>query len=326
MIKQIHIKNITAFNGSLDIPLSQLNIWTGDSSSGKTLLLKMIDIVSNSMEIAFNLNTEQSKQNLFLQQFAQQLHLKSKADWHNLFNCNTEEQSAGFSIQFLGNENYTLQLERGNGVTATLPTKPYPFNILGLFNTSVVCFGSENDSLGAFFDKIRHAKKSIVSQRLKAIADKIYTEIQMEFHDGTYQLLAKNGRILGLNRVSASEQRLALLHYVISSGALQVGSVLMIDDPELHLSPKQQKLVADVLFELSQENVQVIIATKSLFFLREMEILNSVAKEKGEQVQQCWVGFNKESGKIEHGEDFSYLTYTPIIDAEIEQMDRFLAI
>ena len=49
-------------------------------------------------------------------------------------------------------------------------------------------------------------------------------------------------------------------------------SLIFIDEPEAHLHPSWQVIMADVLFELSRQGVTVVIATHSVDILKWLEV------------------------------------------------------
>jgi energy-coupling factor transporter ATP-binding protein EcfA2 len=68
-------------------------------------------------------------------------------------------------------------------------------------------------------------------------------------------------------------RKLAMLIFLLRYGVLERGSTLFWDEPEANLNPAATKLLAAALYALAGDGVQVIVATHSLFLLREFEIL-----------------------------------------------------
>ncbi len=68
------------------------------------------------------------------------------------------------------------------------------------------------------------------------------------------------------------------MSYLIKNGALNKNSILFIDEPESNLNPKLIKDIAKFIIYLEKLNIQIFIATHSLFFIKELEILRKKRK------------------------------------------------
>ena len=65
---------------------------------------------------------------------------------------------------------------------------------------------------------------------------------------------------------------LGILALLIERKVLDKGSYLFIDEPEAHLHPSWQVIMAETLFELSRQGVNVVIATHSADILKWLEV------------------------------------------------------
>lgn len=59
-----------------------------------------------------------------------------------------------------------------------------------------------------------------------------------------------------------------LVSFVALGTLLPEGTVVMIEEPEIHLHPKMQRIICEILAEIADEGKQVIITTHSEHFLR----------------------------------------------------------
>ena len=119
---------------------------------------------------------------------------------------------------------------------------------------------------------------------------------------------------------------LATLIYLIRHGAIaEKGETLFWDEPESNLNPSYIRWVAKALHWLAQAGLQVIVATHSLFFLRELEIL--LAQSASTSVQARFFGLQQtDSGvAIEQGAHIDDIGGFAALEESLLQSDRYLA-
>ena len=90
----------------------------------------------------------------------------------------------------------------------------------------------------------------------------------IEFAPGAKQRVTSKGKFL-IQRASSSVRSLVMLNYYILHKA-RVGDILMIDEPELNLHPKNQILLARLIVLLSRANIKVFITTHSDYMVHEL--------------------------------------------------------
>ncbi len=119
----------------------------------------------------------------------------------------------------------------------------------------------------------------------------------------------ENGRNFSLPVTAMGIANLGILALLIERKVLDKGTFLFIDEPEAHLHPAWQVVMAESLFELSRQGVNVVIATHSADILQWLDVhvkknpddeqliaLNQfpVKKDKAEE------DFETKMGKIMH--------------------------
>lgn len=82
----------------------------------------------------------------------------------------------------------------------------------------------------------------------------------------------ENGRNFSLPVTAMGIANLGILALLIERKVLDKGSFLFIDEPEAHLHPAWQVRMAENLFELSRQEVNVVIATHSAEILKWLEV------------------------------------------------------
>lgn len=82
----------------------------------------------------------------------------------------------------------------------------------------------------------------------------------------------ENGRNFSLPVTATGIANLGILALLIERKVLDEGTFLFIDEPEAHLHPAWQVIMAESLFELSRQGVNIAIATHSVDILQWLEV------------------------------------------------------
>ena len=80
------------------------------------------------------------------------------------------------------------------------------------------------------------------------------------------------GRSFPLVTAAAGVANIGVLAMLIERKVIDHGTMLFIDEPEAHLHPGWQVVVAQALFQLAREGVRVVLATHSLDILKWLEV------------------------------------------------------
>lgn len=146
-------------------------------------------------------------------------------------------------------------------------------------------------------------------------------------------VLDKNGRFylripgqgnLEMPLVAEGLRKLAMLARLITTGSLLDKGYLFWDEPESNLNPKLIKLVAQAAVDLCQQGIQVVMATHSVFLLRELEII--LAQKELSQVKHRFFALKPTSDgvEVEQGNTIDELRTLTLLDEELAQSDRFM--
>lgn len=135
----------------------------------------------------------------------------------------------------------------------------------------------------------------------------------------------EDGSILLSQLLAEGHRKLAMLVYLLRYGVIERGSTLFWDEPEANLNPAALKLLAQVLHVLSGRGIQIILATHSLFLLRELEILQLDAKKAVQPVPRYFgLGLRRGSVVVTQGDDIAEIEPLVSLDESLQQSDRFL--
>ncbi|MFZ1389864.1 MAG: AAA family ATPase [Thiolinea sp.] len=142
--------------------------------------------------------------------------------------------------------------------------------------------------------------------------------------DRFYFVTTEQGKI-EMHMVAEGIRKLAMLAQLIAVGALQKGGYLFWDEPEANLNPRLIKVVASVIHELSKMEIQIFIATHSLFLLRELEVLQGAEKKA---LPQRYFALKKSNGgvELEQGDSIEDINTLVVLDEELLQSDRYMAL
>ena len=165
---------------------------------------------------------------------------------------------------------------------------------------------------GARLDHI----KDIVNELEQIIGAEVKKE------HGKFYLYSKGGGRIEIDLAAEGIRKLATLAYLLKNGSLTNTTALFWDEPEANLNPLLIRKLANMLMLLSQKKFQIIIATHSLFLLKELHILS---KQIGaEKVRYFGLSQNATfSSVVSVTDDLESLPNIASLDAELEQTDRF---
>ncbi len=118
-------------------------------------------------------------------------------------------------------------------------------------------------------------------------------------------------------------RKIALLTYLVMNGGLRNKSLLFWDEPEVNLNPKLMKDLAEALVDLTEKGVQVILATHSLYLLRELTIARA---KKFAKIPARFIALSLVDDIVKVSQSDVMEDVDPIasLDAELEQGDRYL--
>ena len=92
----------------------------------------------------------------------------------------------------------------------------------------------------------------------------------------------------------------------------------------LTLTPKLIKILAHVIVNLSDQGIQVFIATHSVFLLREIAIITANIKVPRSRYFALVASGDEEVSKLEQSDSIEGLDTLVLLDEELRQSDRFM--
>lgn len=344
MLKRLTVRNYTVFaDASIDWSPG-INVILGENGTGKSQLLKLayaVAWVSSAQEKA----SRQTKEAL-QKRLADKLvatcrpeylgRLVSRQQGRNRCDVDVEfanSADTGFAFSFATNARTEVKLERMPHAYLSAPPIFIPTReMLSIYPG----FASVYENQHLEFDETyydlakalggnalkKHTAK--VQQLIDALEDLMDGHIRQD--GGRFYLFpnkAGTGKV-EIPLVAEGLRKLAMLAYLLINGSLKGRGTLFWDEPETNLNPKLMVRLAQALVELTEQGFQVVLATHSLFMLREIEL---VQRQRKARVPARFIGLamNGETATVEQSQDIAGIQTLVLLDEELHQSDRYLA-
>ena len=173
-------------------------------------------------------------------------------------------------------------------------------------------------TLGLPYEKEKVAEYEMIITKLeKAIDGRIFLRNEkFYFHPNS----ALPEQDFDINMTAEGWRKLGMILQLLRNGGLHSGMSLFWDEPEANLNPQLIRLIANIIVELSKLDIQIFIATQSLFLVNELELL--IAEQK---IKEGIRYFNLRKGNpVEQGDTFTELQNVLLVDESIKQSNRYL--
>lgn len=269
-INKISIKNFTVFE-SFELDFSPcMNVIVGENGTGKTHLMKLVDMFAKSTEENIDIN---SSAHYYFQCSNTEL-LKNKNIGVASININYDDCDVSCTIYNKTSKDMCVRTS-SNINSIFIPAKDMLTHSKG--------FCSLYDARYIPFDV---TYKNIVSRallpNLKQTPDigiKILPTIEkiiggkVIVKDEVFYIEDVDGNHVRFSLVAEGEKKFALLWQLIANGSITKDSILLWDEPEANINPKLLNDIAEMLLELSRNGVQVIVSTHNYMFAKYVEVL-----------------------------------------------------
>jgi energy-coupling factor transporter ATP-binding protein EcfA2 len=147
---------------------------------------------------------------------------------------------------------------------------------------------------------------------------------ELRLLNGELVLAREDGSTLESTLMAEGHRKLALLIYLVRHRVIEAGGALFWDEPEANLNPAAVRLVAAALYALAQGGAQVVLATHSLFLLREFEVL-AAQQPMALPPRYFALGFNGKKGvTVSANNDLAAIDPLVLLDEDLAQSDRFI--
>lgn len=347
MLKQLNVKNLTLFPGEHVLDFAGgLNVFVGENGSGKTHLMKMAYSLVATSEEAGRRPAQGVPTKTYLQKaYADKLLGVFKPDALGRLASRKQgrarcevvldfaEADYNVSINFATNAQSDVQVDCLpkqwiEKRALFIPTRElmtiYP-GFVTLYDMHYVPFEEtwRDTCIHLGVPQLKGRRAAAINELLepleKAMGGKVFLD-----KSGRFYLSVFGAGSMEMQLVSEGLRKLAMLAQLIANGVLQENGYVFWDEPESNLNPKLIKLIAEVIYSLATNGIQVFIATHSLFLLRELEIITEKNESKCFTQRYFALKSEDESVSIEQGGSLEDLQTLVMLDEALQQSDRYL--
>lgn len=288
MIKGVQLKNFGPLSSFSWDDLRGINLVIGPNGCGKTFLLKMLYATMKTLETHNRGDELRSAKEIL----AEKLHwtfqgdkigdLVSKGSSGKL-ECRVSFVQSHLYFSYgpdarkeIASLEYGIQKREENSVF--LPAK----EVLSL--RKPILYSRENEMLFGFDDTYYDLAKILGIYPTRGKNFPIFSECRKKLDQlagGRLRWDKKRERWVFnqgkkktfVNLMSEGIKKISILDILLSNRYMTPGSILFIDEPEAALHPKALTTLLEILFELSNEGIQIFMASHSYFVVKKLHIL-----------------------------------------------------
>jgi energy-coupling factor transporter ATP-binding protein EcfA2 len=169
---------------------------------------------------------------------------------------------------------------------------------------------------------VRRAPDAYVLPVIQALEEAIGGRVKLE--NGRFYFTIE-GKTFVIDMAAEGIRKLATLAQLLVNDSLTPKNTLFWDEPEANLNPALLQKLAAVLAELAQQGFQIILATHSLFLLKELHILSRRQNAKPMPIRYFGLNSGEDGATtVTTVDDFEELPDIVALDVQLEQNGLFL--
>lgn len=285
-IKSLLVNNFMIFN-NLNIDLApNINIISGENSTGKTALIKLMysNLKGYSEAYTSKGNTTRDDLEKAIVNKYQGVFRPDNESIGRLVNRKPGNNNADILLTFSNNEEIMIGFSRkssrhieilkGNSADVGKLSPIYipPKEIISttenfgaLYDSYHIAFEETYYDLTRLLEKpLRKGPNTSEQNEVMASFEKIVNGNIVQ-RDKKFYLKVKGAGEFEMGLVSEGYRKLTTIMYLILSGSLTKDSILFWDEPETNMNPKMIKPMVDALVTLANMGVQIFITTHDYF-------------------------------------------------------------
>lgn len=350
-LNALRLKNFTAFS-DLDIKFSDgLNVIIGENATGKSHLLKLGYALAHVLHKSREYDKESRTYTIVISRSWFQRRIAQKL--LGVFNPDTlgrlcrrgvgrarSEINADFgydrelSFSFASNTQMDVILDHFPGKGKGRPDVPIffpPREVLSLYPGFISLYEERELAIDeTYYDLckllnlplLKGKRAGEIAAIVKPLEEIMGGSVRVE--SGRFYLHLPGQGIMEISLVAEGLRKVAMLAYLAANGSLTDKGILFWDEPEANLNPKIVRKIARTLAELVNRGVQVILATHSLFVMKELSLIVEQSKQSQKDFPAKFFSLRLDENGVamEEGELLEDLKTIVALDEALEQDDR----
>lgn len=345
MIKSIALRNFTVFRDALVEFTPGINVIVGENGMGKSHLLKLgyaCASVSSDWERSRSESPQPTKTDL-QKSLADKLRNVFRPDsLGRLARRGSGRQRADVQIEFIANRKAALDFSFATNSKTEVALNSVPLTgvkaralffptkeVISMFPKFASLYRDYHIEMDeTYYDLCLALERPLLKGRrydaVQTLVDRLEHAIGGTINNvnGRFVLSIPGEGNMEIPLVAEGIRKLATVAYLIANGSLRDKATLFWDEPETNLNPKLISALVEILLLVAQQGVQIILATHSLFMLKELEL-----QLKGVRIQANFIALSEDvaSGgiKIDSGSSIESIEPIAALDAELALADRF---
>ena len=358
MLKRLHVRNFTVFEEA-DFEFSPgLNVVVGTNGTGKSHVLKLgyaVEMARTAVSKAQSASQQSFDSFGAVVAWGAGLYdickIFQAEQSGNLIRRDAEIDGAVIEVNFFtdsgqslkfeilpkgkGNE-HTSSIKLGEGNTPVSNTKKsvdpvfIPAKEILTMMPDIIGVGDEfpyllDSTYTGLARKLTIRPRSEIPTYAQPVIDALGDTMRGTIHteNGRFYLRSAQGELFEIGLVAEGFRKIGTLSYLLVNGSLTPETTLFWDEPEANLNPALLRQLAALLVQLAAQGFQIILATHSLFLLKEFHIL----AQQQPQAQVRYFGLSAAPGeatRVATADNLELLPDIVALDAELAQSDRFL--
>lgn len=345
MIQRLELENFSVF-AELSWKLSSgANVVIGDNGTGKSHLLKILYAVQSTLYRASLESGAPWTRDQWQREFARRIVALFRPDsLGRLVARNGNGTRArvvvglanGSNVAFAFANNSSVRVEIDGPVPSPivdppifLPSHEMLANVLGFaaaFDRRELQFDETYRDLARLLENA--PLRGRPPEAMRPIRDTLRELLKGNVErraDGSFELVpdARGEGAMEAPLLAEGHRKIATLAYLVRNGQLGTAPTLYWDEPEANLNPRTLAKVARLVAWIAAAGVQVVMATHSLFLLREFMLLQETGGLRA--VQYSALG-RSDRGRVsmQTHSDANQVGPIDALDADLEQADRFV--
>lgn len=172
----------------------------------------------------------------------------------------------------------------------------------------------------------RGPRMARIKALLEPLEEAMGGKVELDSAGRFYLKSTTTGGNTEIHLVAEGLRKLAMIARLIATGSLVDVGALFWDEPETNLNPKIIKIVAQTILRLCQNNIQVFIASHSLFLLREFDILLRSAEFQDTSARFFGLERGTDGVVVHQGDSIEDVGPIDALSEELSQSNRYLGV